>query len=715
MEKPAEGAVRLMIMRSLYNEEEAKKYIKRYAGYPEDLALRIYTSHLIGREGGLVLHGGGNTSVKSRVRDIFGNENDVLFVKGSGWDLAAIEPQGFPCLDLEYLRRLRSLERMSDEEMVNQLRTHMTDAASPDPSVETLLHAYLPHKFVDHTHADAVLILTNQKEHDSLLNEALGERVAVLEFIMPGFPLAGAVYELYEKNPDVEAIVLLNHGLFTFGDDAKTSYERTIKYVTMAEEYIASKTKNKTLLTRCTEIEAPINKAQAASITCQAVRGALAHAGSDGRLKRFILEVRDAKDIIEASLSQEAPEFCVSGLLTPDHVIRTKGKYVYADGVDRDDETISRKIRLLVEQFKKEYNDYFDRCVREKNVERKRLDPYPRVFLVAGVGIIAAGKTRKAAGIAADLAEHTIRAKVKARALGEYVSLPDHTLFDMEYWSLEQKKLGRSGGLSLEGQVAFVSGGGGAMAVGIGDRLLAAGAALVLSDINAERLDRVKKALSARYDPLVIETLVMDVTDYDAVAAGLDRVCRILGGIDIVVPNAGIAHVARIEHLEADKLEEVMRVNFLGVFNLIKAAAGIFKRQGTGGNIVVNCSKNVFDPGPAFGAYSASKAAAHQISKIAALELATLGVKVNMINADAVFGAGEISSGLWDVVGPDRMKARGLDPQGLQEYYRERNLLKTEVFAEHVGNAVVFFAADQTPTTGATLPVDGGIPAAFPR
>ncbi|MEW6171892.1 MAG: bifunctional aldolase/short-chain dehydrogenase [Bacillota bacterium] len=702
-------------MLSLYNDEEAGKYIQRYTGYPEDLALRIYTSHLLGREGELVLHGGGNTSVKSRVRDIFGNENDVLFVKGSGWDLATIEPQGFPCLDLEYLRRLRVLDGMSDEEMVNQLRTHMMDASSPDPSVETLLHAYLPHKFIDHTHADSILMLTNQKDHEKLIKEALGDRIAVLEFIMPGFPLAKAVYELYEKNPDVEAIVLLNHGLFTFGDDARSSYERTVKYVTLAEEYIASKAKDRTLLTKRTELQVPSNRAQAISMTCQAVRGALAHTGSDGKLKRFILEVRESGDLIEASLSKEAPEFCVSGLMTPDHVIRTKGRYVYVDGVDGDDETNSQKIRLLVERFKKEYNDYFDSCVREKGAERKRLDPYPRVFLVAGVGIIAAGNTRKAAKIAADLAEHTIRAKVKAKALGEYVALPDHMLFDMEYWSLEQKKLGKSGGLPLQGQAAFVSGGGGAMAVGIGDRLLAAGAAVVLADINAERLNRVKKVLSAKHNPLNIETLVMDVTDYGAVEAGLDRVCCLFGGIDVVVPNAGIAHVAEIEHLEADKLEEVMSVNFLGVFNLIKAAAGIFRRQGTGGNIVVNSSKNVFDPGPAFGAYSASKAAAHQISKIAALELASMGVKVNMINADAVFGSGEISSGLWDVVGPDRMKARGLDPEGLRQYYRERNLLKAEVFAEHVGNAVVFFATDQTPTTGATLPVDGGIPAAFPR
>jgi NAD(P)-dependent dehydrogenase (short-subunit alcohol dehydrogenase family) len=285
----------------------------------------------------------------------------------------------------------------------------------------------------------------------------------------------------------------------------------------------------------------------------------------------------------------------------------------------------------------------------------------------------------------------------------------------MEYWPLQQKKLGRNLPSPLQGQVAVITGAGGAIGLGIADRLLAAGSAVVISDIEKTSLEKVYASLTKKYDDSLVESLLFDVTDYQAVEKAFQEISHRLGGLDILVPNAGIAHVAKIEELDPEKFDRVISVNLKGTFNAIKAAIPIFKRQGTGGNIVVVSSKNVFDPGAAFGAYSASKAAAHQISKIAALELAELGVRVNLVNPDAVFGDEEVPSKLWELVGPERMKSRGLDPKGLREYYRQRNLLKVQVTAEHVGNAVVFFASEATPTTGATLPIDGGIPAAFPR
>jgi NAD(P)-dependent dehydrogenase (short-subunit alcohol dehydrogenase family) len=299
--------------------------------------------------------------------------------------------------------------------------------------------------------------------------------------------------------------------------------------------------------------------------------------------------------------------------------------------------------------------------------------------------------------------------------MGEYVPISDSDVFDMEYWSLQQKKLGKTVRPLLQGQVAAITGGGGAIGLGIADRLLAGGAAVVLCDIDGTRLEKVHSILSAKYGGNNLEQAIFDVTDFKSVEEGFTEISRKLGGIDLLIPNAGIAHVATIEDLEPEKFDQIMVVNLKGTFNVIKASVPIFRRQGTGGNIVLVSSKNVFDPGAAFGAYSASKAGAHQIAKIAALELAELGVRVNMVNPDAIFGDAEVSSKLWDLVGPERMKSRGLDPEGLREYYRQRNLLKARVLAEHVGNAVVFFASDQTPTTGATLPVDGGIPAAFPR
>ena len=461
--------------------------------------------------------------------------------------------------------------------------------------------------------------------------------------------------------------------------------------------------------------EAPADGARAVARLNPVLRGALAHPDSTGLLRRFILEVRDAPDLVEASLSEEARAISATGVLTPDHIIRTKNFPIFISRLPEDDEELKGLVRQEVEAYKKNYDAYFESNALAKDLAAKRLDSCPRIFLVAGVGLVAAGFTRPDAVIAADIAEHTVRSKLRSLALGGYQSLPEADLFNIEYWSLEQKKLGTLPLLPLVGQVAVVTGGGGAMAFGIADRLLAAGAAVVLTDINPERLDKVRSKLASKYGEKQVEGMVMDVTDPKSVGDGFDEICRRLGGVDIVVPNAGAAHVAEIEKEAPETFRKIVNVNLTGTFNVVKAAASAFRRQGTGGNIVVNSSKNVFDPGAAFGAYSASKAGAHQLAKVAALELAGLSVRVNLINADAVFGTEDVPSGLWEEVGPERMKSRGLSPSELRAYYRSRNLLKAEVLAEHVGNGVVFFATEQTPTTGATLPIDGGIPAAFPR
>ncbi|MCP4749411.1 MAG: bifunctional aldolase/short-chain dehydrogenase [Proteobacteria bacterium] len=702
-------------MNSLFDKAEAKKVVKTYSHIPEELAVRVYTSRLIGKDENLVLHGGGNTSVKVAGRNILGDERRVLFVKGSGRDMATIEPDGFTGLDLDFLGRFRVLESLTDEEMENQLRIRKIEAESPEPSVEALLHAFLPPKYVDHTHADAILVLTNQKNGAEMLREALGPKVAVIPYSVSGLPLAKAVAEAYESAPDIEAIVVSNHGIFTFADDAETSYSRMIEYVCRAESHIDGMLHAKAAAKAPDPVATPADHTAVVARLAQAVRGACAHRDGDGQLRRFYTEVRNPPDIVEASLSNAAPNMCRTGVLTPDHAIRTKNRAVHIERVPEDDEELKKTIAESVDRYKSEYADTFENQVKEKGVQREMLDPFPRVFLVAGVGLVALGSTRKSARIAADIAQHTFRAKVSAAALGEYAPISDSHVFDMEYWSLQQKKLDRTRAPKLQGQVAIVTGAAGAIGFGIADRLLASGAVVAICDIDESRLQTVHSLLAEKYEPSRVESLVFDITDFQAVEKALEIVSRNVGGIDLVVPNAGIAHVAKIEDLDPETFQRVTSVNLMGTFNIIKAAIPVIRRQGTGGNVVLISSKNVFDPGAAFGAYSASKAAAHQISKIAALELAELGVRVNMVNPDAVFGDDKVSSKLWDLIGPDRMKSRGLDPDGLKEYYRQRNLLKIAVNAEHVGNAVVFFASELTPTTGATLPVDGGVPAAFPK
>jgi rhamnulose-1-phosphate aldolase/alcohol dehydrogenase len=702
-------------MEDIFNEADAQMHLETYANYPKALALRVYTSRLIGKEQRLVLHGGGNTSVKCRLENIMGEETDIIFVKGSGWDLATIEPEGFVGLRLDPIRKLQHLDSLSDIEMENQLSIHRTDSRSPNPSVEALLHAFLPHTFIDHTHADAILILTNQKQGEDHIRTALGSDVAVLPYAMSGFPLAKQALRACEENPKTDAIVIMHHGIFTFGEAARTSYEKMIMYVNRAEAYIETKLRGKSLIRLESILPRPKDPESSAIRVVQFIRGTCARRLPEDRYQRLVTDIRTAPDLVDASLSEDAEALCTSGVLTPDHVIRTKHRMAFIKKVPEGEDELKKAVCQSVERFKTDYHHYYENHARSKITGSRTPDPYPRLFLVSGVGLVALGITSKAAKIAGDIGEQTIRAKLCSFALGEYEPISDSHAFDMEFWNLQQKKLDRSAPLPLQGQIALVTGGAGAIGFGIAERLLAAGAVVVIADIDVSRLENTTTLLKETYDPSCVASMMVDVTDFGSVEKAYGEISKQFGGIDIVVPNAGIAHVARIEDLSPEMLDRVLAVNLKGTFTVIKAAVPVFRRQGTGGNIVVVSSKNVFAPGAAFCAYSASKAGAHQISKIAAMELADMGVRVNMINPDAVFGDEKISSKLWDEIGPDRMKSRGLDAAGLKEYYRQRSLLKIHVFGEHVGNAVVFFASELTPTTGASLPVDAGNPGAFPR
>lgn len=696
-------------MKSLWSEREAAEFLERYAAqWGEDLALRVYSSRLIGRDSDLVLHGGGNTSVKTQQHDLFGTSFAAICVKGSGSDLVDIEPLGLPALELEGLRRLRALDALSDKEMVNQLRLHLRDATAPNPSVETLLHAFLPAKYVDHSHADAILILGNQPDGEQRIREALGPKVAVLPWIMPGFPLAKEVAEACEAQPDCEGVVLLQHGLFTFAEEARSSYERMIELVDRAERAIQQATsRGVAMLHSEVEVDAAAVRARAASVM-PILRGALAR---DGGSKKVIAEWRAPADLLAFAAHEMAPDLLAQGPITPDHVIRTKGSYLYLRADDIKDRGA---VDVAVNGFRDRYRQYFADCTVGREDQLKMLDPDPRVLLVEGVGLIAFGADKKAAQVAADIAEHTIRAKAKAAAMGSYADLTAEELFEMEYWSLEQAKLGKQRPPLLAGKVALITGAGGAIGHGIAEVLLEAGAQVMITDRSEARLTQATELLGANFPSWQFAAAILDVTDADSVSSAFTACTLRFGGLDVLVPNAGIAHVSKLAEMDLERFRQVVDVNLTGTLTVLREAARLFLLQRTGGSVIVQASKNVFQPGANFGAYSASKAGAHQLGKVAALELGPLGVRVNMVNADAVFG-GEVGSGLWDEIGPERMRSRDLDPSGLREYYRERSLLKLEVTARDVGRAVLFFAAETTPTTGATLPVDAGIPGAFPR
>jgi rhamnose utilization protein RhaD (predicted bifunctional aldolase and dehydrogenase)/NAD(P)-dependent dehydrogenase (short-subunit alcohol dehydrogenase family) len=698
-----------------WNEDRAAEYVERFREVcGEDLALRTYLATLIGSEDSLVLHGGGNCSVKTTVTDIFGQPVRAIFVKASGCSMASIEPRCFAGLDLRYLESMRALEDISDEAMVNELMTHLLDHRSPAPSIETLVHAFIPAKFIDHTHPDAILALTNQADGKRFLSEALGEGVLFLDYIKPGFKLALAAARALEAAPGSRAMVWMQHGLITWGKTARESYDATIDLVTRAEALITAGTRGRLRAARTTSLE----EAEA-RLECVApiVRGLLARRtdNPDRPLAPVILKALTTREVLDVVDSAEGKEIALSPPLTSDFLIRTKALPLWVN--DPSYEDISRlreQLSTAVKDYCREYDAYVERHMARLPAGLQRIDSLPRVVLMPGLGALCAGADAAAATIARDITSHALATKAKVALMGEYRGMSEPDLFDMEYRSLQHAKLRSLRGVPLAGLVAVVTGAAGAIGSAICEELLESGCAVAVTDLPGDPLELLVKDLEVRF-PGRVAGIVMDVTDPASVRDAFRRTIGHWGGVDLVVPNAGAALVSSLVNMDPKSFRRLEAINTDGTLHVLAEAGRHFRHQGTGGDIVVISTKNVFSPGAGFGAYSATKAAAHQLARIASLEFAECGVRVNMVSPDAVFSHKDRPSGLWAEVGPDRMRARGLDAAGLEEYYRSRNLLKSRVTAHHVARAVVFFATRQTPTTGTTLPVDGGLPDATPR
>ncbi len=700
-------------MKSLWSESGERQAIAQWGeAHGEDFARRLYSARLIGRDPSLVLHGGGNVSLKSEVKNVLGETVATACVKVSGCDLATIKPNELPSLHLDRLRTLRVLSHLDDEAMVNECRCNLFDTKSATPSIETLLHAFLTHRYIDHSHADAVLTLTNQKDGEAAIRSALGDRmarVAIVPYIKPGFALAKAVAEAVDRTPDCEGVILLQHGLVTFGDDARTSYERHIDLVDACERFIDSRVDGRPL---SISFESDVEPKTAASMIAPTLRGLLARdCERDGGRIGPILEWRGSRDVLAILNSTEAATFASAGAITGDHLIRTRIKPVLlTDPALGDNETLSQQLAKCVADYRASYESY----LREFGCNADLADTSPRVVLIQGAGVFAWGNTKHDACVAADIAEHTLQVQSLAHRMGGYVPLSQKHLFDMEFRGLQTAKVASPDTRPLAGRVVAISGAAGAIGAGIAEACVDAGAHVALSDLDTDRLTPVVDRLNAKNTGRAFG-LKMDVTDEASVVDGFDEIARTFGGVDVVVPNAGIAHVCSLEEMDVADFRRVIEINATGTMLFMREGIRLLKRQAIGGHLVVISSKNVAGPGKDFGAYSASKAAAHQLGRVAALELAGDGIRVNMVTPDAVFGDASTPSGLWETVGPQRAKSRGMKESDLADFYRERSLLKVPVLAKHVGNAVVFFASAATPTTGAVLPVDGGNAEAFPR
>ena len=653
-------------MKSLWNEHDAQNY-------QGELALRVYTSRLLGIETSLVLHGGGNTSVKIQETNILGQQEDILYVKGSGWDLATIENAGFSPVRMEHLLKLATLNRLSDLEMVNELRTHMTQASAPTPSVEAILHAIIPYKYVDHTHADAIVTITNTADGEERIKDIFGDRVVIIPYIMPGFDLARLCAERFatEAHNGTVGMILLNHGIFSFANSARESYENMIALVNEAEEYLQHKQAWNISLS-----SGLVDNITGKRLDIAALRAEASHCFG----KAMILSCHNDDHILSFIKRKDINHISQQGPATPDHVIRTKRLPL-----------LGRDISAYAETYKRYFETYSAMSDKEMTI----LDQVPRIILDPELGMCTLGQSTKDADIVADIYNHTIDIIQRAESLGGYKALPAKDIFDVEYWELEQAKLKRSGKPPIfTGEVALVTGAASGIGKACVESLLKRGAAVIALDINpmVETLASSQAFLG----------IACDITDRDKLDKSLDLGIRRFGGLDILVLNAGMFPGGTpIASLDDDEWHKVMNINLDINLTLLRECYPLLKLAPNGGRALIIGSKNVAAPGPGAAAYSTSKAALNQLARVAALEWGQDNIRVNTLHPDAVF-----DTGLWtEEVLEARARHYGMSVQE----YKTKNILKTEISSHDVAELGCEMCGPLfAKTTGAQLPIDGG-------
>jgi len=670
-------------LKNNWSKSSAKKYIKKYKniGFSKDLALRVYTTRLLGRNKELVLHGGGNTSVKTTIKDIDGKKYNVLCVKGSGWDMADIEPEGLPAVKLEPLIALKNKKYLSDEDMVSYQKRNLINIKAPNPSVETFLHAFLPFKFVDHTHADAVLNATNRPGGLNFCKKVFGNKVSIVPYVMPGFMLAKKINEIYSINPNINCLILMNHGIFTFADDAKEAYDLMIKYVSQAERAI-----NKLKVKKIKQIKNFSTRFNAHEIA-PIIRGLL----SNNKDQKFVVNYRLNKHLKYFMNGKNVRSYSSKGTATPDHVIRVKPfPLIITPKKNSSIDEFKITAKKAFENYRKKYINYFN--VNKNKVKGKKvmLDTSPRVVLVQNVGVFTIGKDLNAAKIAGDLTETNAKVIASVEETSTYKFIPEKDIFDVEYWSLEQAKINKPKKI-LEGNVVVITGSTGTIGFETYKMFKSYGAEVVLLDYNLERL----KDLQSKIKELCIHC---DVRNKKSVKKVFNQICEKYGGIDILISNAGTATNGAIGEIDDNVLRQSFEDNFFSHQNCASEAIKIMKKQNINGCLLFNISKQSVNPGKNFGPYGLPKAALLSLCKQYAVDYGSYGIRSNGVNAD------RIRSGLMnDKMIRTRAKARSVSTD---DYMRE-NLLLNEVKAEDVAKAF-FHLATSKKTTGAVLTVDGG-------
>lgn len=671
--------------------------------------LLVYQSRLIGADPALVIWGGGNTSLKVNRADFRGRSIKSLLIKGSGSDMKSAQAKDFPAVRLEELLPLFELREMSDEAMVDYLEHCLLDPGALRPSIETLLHAFLPQASIVHTHADAILSLTNTSDAPGVLHRAFGNDVTVVPYRRPGFLLSKEVAQAALKRPGAKGVVLMNHGLVTWGPTPKASYDSHIDLVAQAEDYIRRRSAAKHVFggVRTPALE-PDARRRVAAAVAPALRGYL---GSPNG-QRVLLRFEDSDDVLQLASSQRLREVTEAGAATPDHLLNTKRVPLVAKVSDPSSPGgIHRALEEGLQQYRQEYTDWFHRHRLERGEMR---DPNPRVVLVPGLGMWVTGGDARSLTVVSDIYHHTISIMAGAQAVGEYASLSEMDAYEAEYWPLELYKLTLlPPGRELARRIALVTGAARGIGKAIARRLAQEGAHLVLSDLRGEDAQQAAQEINQELSADRCMGVAMDVTRPDQVEEGFRQAVLAFGGVDILVSNAGIAPTGTLDQLSLADWQKSLDVNATGHLLVAREAVHIMREQRLGGSLVFIATKNVTAPGRGFGAYSAAKAAEAQLARVLAMENGAYGIRSNIINPDAVFQ----DSGLWSpALREERAQAHGIPVSELEDFYRRRNLLQAYVAPDDVAEAALFLASDRSAkTTGCIITVDGGLPEAFPR
>ena len=668
----------------------------------------VIRSNLIGSDRSVCNWGGGNTSMKTIERDFFGRDIDVIWVKGSGSDLAKMKQNNFTGLNLELIRPLIEHDEMADEEMVEYLSHCMIDSKHPRASIETLLHAFLPYKHIDHTHPDAIISICCADNGQQIAEEVYGKRFVWVPYVRPGFKLSKMIAEKVKNNPNAELVLMEKHGLVTWGDTSEESYTNTIRIINEAEKYIKEKMSGKSPFSG--QKYTSLSEEEATAILAKimpAIRGAVSEE------KKMILSYDRSDDVLEFINSHQASELSQVGAACPDHLVHTKRKplYIQWNPETKDVELLLARIKEGIESFKSEYKAYFE---RNKNEGDTMFEPVPRVILIPGVGMVNTGKDIGNSRISGALYHRAISVMKGSSALGNFVSLNENESYNVEYWPLELYKLTLAPKeVEFSRKIAFITGGAGGIGSETCRQFVSQGAHVLVADVNIEGAETIAAEINSKYGSARATAVRMDVTSEEQVEAAFNQAALTYGGVDIIVNNAGLATSSPIDETTLQEWNLNMNVLGTGYFLVARAAFKLFKKQGIGGNMVFIGSKNSIYAGKNASAYSSVKALETHLARCIAAEGGEYGIRVNSVLPDAVLQGSAIWGSRWR---EERAQAYEIDAGQLEEFYRKRTTLQVNIFPKDIAESIAFFASSKSEKiTGCMLTVDGGVPAAFTR